>query len=169
MNKGLFIFVFVSLVLALASCGHSCHCDYCSCSCDRGITASFLKEMSQFTNYSFVKWDEMASVQVWTDMADWQHPDGMVSGFNPEIAQEMWSRCQNTKAWIHKESIPVRGLYGHSVNQAIDALESGFDSLFSYFVSQEYYLRWPQDAYNEIIPQLVDSLVAAISNSIHNN
>ena len=160
MNKGLFIIVFVSLVLALASCCHSCHCDSCSCSCDRGITVSFLKEMSQFTNYSFVKWDEVASIQVWTDMADWQHPDN--TGFNPEIAQEMWSRCQNTKAWIHKESIPVRSFHGPLVNQAIDALESGFDSLFSFFVSQDYYLRWPQDAYNEIIPSLVDSLVTSL-------
>ncbi len=162
MNKGLFIIVFVSLVLALASCGHSCHCDSCSCSCDRGITASFLKEMSQFTNYSFVKWDEVASVQVWTDMADWLQPN-IASGFNPQIAQEMWSRCQNTKAWIHKESIAVRSLHGQAVSQAIDALESGFDTLYVRFVSQDYYLRERQEVFNDVIPALLDSIVAVLS------
>lgn len=156
-----FIVILFVVALAIGSCGHSSNSGSCSCcNCEeRGITARIMEQLSELSNYAYLDWNKK---QVDIDMMGWQHPS-MVSGFPMEEAQRMYSDCQNLKAWVHHVSIPLRSINGTKANAAFDNLESGFDTLFVRFISQEYYLRERREVYNEVIPALLDNVVAALS------
>lgn len=131
---------------------------------DCRTTASFMKQVSQFSNYVYVDWESVTERHVWNDMVDWYLDTTEIApGFPQDIAQQMWSDCRNVKAWVHHASIPVRSIHGLKVNLAIDAFENGFDTVYARFVSQDYYMRLRQDVYDSTIPVLLDSIVSALS------
>lgn len=160
MKRNIVFIVILFVALVIGSCGHSSNsgsCNCCNCE-ERGITARVLEQLSELSNHAYLDWNKQ---QVDIDMMGWQHPS-MVSGFPMEEAQRMYVDCQNLKAWVHHASVPVRSINGAKVKASFDNLESGFDTLYVRFVSQDYYLREREEVFNDVIPALLDSLVAAL-------
>lgn len=155
-NKLLSIII---LLLAFVSCGRSGNGANCCCDCERRITADVMQHLSELSDYAYVDWNKKQTV---VDMMGWQHPS-MVPDFPMEEAQRMYVDCRNLKVWVHHVAVPLRCINGARVNKAIDDLESGFDTLYVRFVSQDYYLRERQEVFNGVIPALLDSLVVLLT------
>lgn len=149
-------------IIAFTGCenirfGHSINHDYFRDS----LLVDYMSYVSQFTDYSFVDWEDISSMSVKQYVADWDellddniHPSWKQEGLDAEV----WNLLKNAKAEVHRRSIPLRSISSRRLCRKLDALERAFDEAFEQMVTQEYYLRCFEDVFDEMIPPKVDNL-----------
>ena len=111
------------------------------------LLVDFMSYVSQFSDYSFVDWEDISSMSVKQYVADWDeslddniHPSWKQEGLDAEV----WNLLQNAKAEVHRRSIPLRSVSSRRVCRKM--------------VTQEYYLRCFEDVFDETIPPNIDDL-----------
>jgi hypothetical protein len=148
-------------IIALTGCENKklSHCN--DCDFKDSLLVDFMSYVSQFTDYSFVDWEDISSMSVKQYVADWDeslddniHPSWKQEGLDAEV----WNLLKNAKAEVHRRSIPLRSISSRRLCRKLDALERAFDEAFEQMVTQEYYLRCFEDVFDEMIPPKVDNL-----------
>ena len=125
------------------------------------LLVDFMSYVSHFSDYSFVDWEEISSMNIKQYVADWDeslddniHPSWKLESLDAEV----WELLQNAKAEVHRRSIPIRSISSRRLCRKLDALERAFDEAFEKMVTQEYYLRCFEDVFDETIPPTIDDL-----------
>ena len=130
----------------------------CSCCGRSNRTDVALKELGNFYNFSTVDWSLIDTLYYRPYNCDWPeeighriHPD-----FPLEYATLYWNRIQNTKTYLHQQTLPLRIGASDEFIKQLNHTESALDSVFVAIVSQEYYMRLFVDCYEEIMPREID-------------
>jgi hypothetical protein len=95
--------------------------------------------VSQFSDYSFVDWEDISSKHIKQYVADWDESlDDMIhhSWKLESLDAEVWDLLQIAKAEVHRRSIPLKSISSRSLCRKM--------------VTQEYYLRCFEDVFEGI-------------------
>lgn len=137
-----------------------------SCSNNKQIYAVYCSIASSYGNYSTVNWKRIDSLYYRPYNCDWDGGlDEIItnSQFPKDIAGLYWHLLQNAKTYCHQQSAPVRAVASRKVIQALDNMETMFDTVFLNIVSQDYYMRVFVDEYNQTMPAAFDKVLQAMN------
>ena len=125
------------------------------------LLVEYMRYASQFSDCSFVDWEELSKMRIMQNVADWD--ESLNDRIHPSWKQESldagaWAILQNAKADLHRRSIPVRAVSSRALCRRMDSLEESFDKAFEAMVTQEYYLRCFEDVFDQTVPPKVEGL-----------
>ena len=140
------IYIILSLFLALVSCTSQ-------------ESVSIAKaELQKFYNYSTVDWCRLDTLYYRPYFCDW--PEEMEARIHPDFPSEYtckyWHLLQNTKTYLHQQTLPLRSGASDAFLEQLSRTEATLDSVFVRIVSQEYYMRLFVDCYEELMPEEID-------------
>ena len=135
--------------------------------CKQNTTTEFVEQISCYSDYSTVDWDEVSNKYYRPNAADWdtETDKRIISDFPNEIAAEFWHVLQNARTDFHQKSLPLRAEATENVIRALDQTEAMFDTVFVRCISQEYYMRLFPEMYNETMQPAIDKLVSESANN----
>jgi hypothetical protein len=135
-------------------------------SCKQEVTTEFVKEISCYSDFSTVDWEDLTDKYYRPNAADWDSTmnERIIDGFPMEIASNFWHLLQNARSDFHQKSQPLRAEASNNVLNALDWTEAMFDTVFVRCVSQEYYMRLFPEMYNETMKPAIDELVIELAN-----
>lgn len=111
------------------------------------LLVDYMSYVSQFTDYSFVDWEDISSKHIKQYVADWDESldDRIHHSWKLEsLDAEVWDLLQNAKAEVRRRSIPLKSISSRRLCRKL--------------VTQEYYLRCFEDVFDETIPPTIDDL-----------
>ena len=134
-------------------------------SCKQDITTEFIEQISCYSDFSTVDWDEISSKYYRPNAGDWDSEMNkrIIKDFPIEISTEIWHLLQNARTDFHQKSLPLRATASKSVTSALDQTEAMFDTIFVRCVSQEYYMRLFPEVYNQFMTPAIDKLVSELA------
>ena len=137
--------------------------------CKQDITKEFVKDISCYSDFSTVDWEELSNKYYRPNTADWDSTINMriTAGFPSEIACGYWHRLQNARTDFHQKTLPLRAEASKEVTNSLNRTEAMFDTVFVRCVSQEYYMRLFPEMYNETMKPAIDELATELSNRQH--
>jgi hypothetical protein len=126
-------------IIALTGCENKklSHCN--DCDFKDSLLVDFMSYVSQFSDYSFVDWEDISSKHIKQYVADWNESlDDMIhhSWKLESLDAEVWNLLQNAKAEVHRRSIPLKSISSRRLCRKM--------------VTQEYYLRCFEDVFEGV-------------------
>ena len=135
-------------------------------SCKQEVTTEFVKEISCYSDFSTVDWEDLTDKYYRPNTADWDSTCNIriINGFPNEIYAEYWHLLQNARTDFHQKSLPLRAKASNNAINSLDRTEAMFDTVFVRCVSQECYMRLFPEMYNETMKPAIDELVIELAN-----
>lgn len=135
-------------------------------SCKQEVTTEFVKEISCYSDFSTVNWEDLTDKYYRPNTADWDSTCNIqiITGFPNEICAKYWHLLQNARTDFHQKSLPLRAKASNNAINSLDRTEAMFDTVFVRCVSQEYYMRLFPEMYNETMKPAIDELVIELAN-----
>ena len=135
-------------------------------SCKQEVTTEFVKEISCYSDFSTVDWEDLSDKYYQPNTANWDSTSNLriINGFPNEIYAEYWHLLQNARTDFHQKSLPLRAKASNNAINSLDCTEAMFDTVFVRCVSQEYYMRLFPEMYNETMKPAIDELVIELAN-----
>ena len=133
--------------------------------CKQSVVTEFIEQISCYSDFSTVDWDEISSKYYRPNAADWdsEMDKQIINGFPVDIAADLWHITRNARTDFHQKSLPLRATASKSVTSALDQTEAMFDTIFVHCVSQEYYMRLFPEVYNQFMTPAIDKLVSELA------
>jgi hypothetical protein len=125
---------------------------------NKSALSRVLESVIDYSNYSTVNWKEVDDLYYRPYNCDWGDEYGKyIDTSNTEKNQtpaycQVWHNLQNAKEDFKKKTTEARIIGSPNVVNAIESVESGFDTVFLEIVKDGWYLRAFTDHYNEIMP-----------------
>lgn len=135
-------------------------------SCKQEVTTEFVKEISCYSDFSTVDWEDLTDKYYRPNTADWDSTCNIriITSFPNEICAKYWHLLQNARTDFHQKSLPLRAIASNNAINSLDRTEAMFDTVFVRCVSQEYYMRLFPEMYNETMKPAIDELVIELAN-----
>lgn len=133
--------------------------------CKQSVVTEFIEQISCYSDFSTVDWDEISSKYYRPNAGDWDSDMNkrIIKDFPIEISTEIWHLLQNARTDFHQKSLSLRVEASKEMADALDNTEAMFDTVFVRCVSQEYYMRLFPEMYNETMKPAIDKLVIEIN------
>ena len=78
--------------------------------CKQEVTTEFVKEISCYSYFSTVDWEDLIDKYFRPNTADWDSTCNVriITGFPNEICAKYWHLLQNARTDFHQKSLPLR-------------------------------------------------------------
>ena len=135
-------------------------------SCKQEVTTEFVKEISCYSDFSTVDWEDLTDKYYRPNAGDWgpEMNKRIIKDFPREVSIEIWHLLQNARTDFHQKSLSFRAKASKNAIRSLDCTEAMFDTVFVRCVSQEYYMRLFPEMYNETMKPAIDELVIELAN-----
>ena len=130
------------------------------------LIVDYMTYTASFYDSAFVDWDSFTGLGINQYAADWSQE--IDKGIDPtwrecDAAALYWDRLQSAKTYLHRKSLPLRAIASKGIVKELDTIEQAFDDAFVEMISQEYYMRIFQDAFDEIFSAKVNHLAVMLA------